>query len=188
MGLGSGLSCDISLNTSLTPDERRRYQDPLVIRKLLNEARTIGILGLSSDPQRASYFVANYLQKEGYHILPINPRATNILGKRCYPDIASLPDSPAVDILEVFRPASEIPAIVEAFLTTRIPAIWLQLRLVDLPSAERARAAGRTVIMDKCLKMEHGRYAGTLNWGGMNTQIISARKAGTGPPKRQDAR
>ena len=177
MGPGTGISCDISLNTKLSPEERRRYQDPSTIRRILGTAKTIAVVGLSSDRQKASWFVANYLQSEGYRIIPINPTATEILGETCYPDVASLPDDLRVDVLDVFRPPKEIPAIVDQALTKDIPVLWFQLRLVDMPSAAKAASAGRTVIVDKCVKMEHGRYTGQLNWAGMNTEIISARKA-----------
>jgi len=175
VGSGSGIACDIALNTDLTPEERRRFQDPATIMRLLRTSRTIAIVGLSSDPQKASSFVATYLQKAGYRIIPVTPRPGVILGEPTAPDLASLP-VPA-DLVVVFRPGHECPDVARQAIAAGIPAIWFQLRIRAQPAAEQAAAAGLTVVLDRCIKMEHGRYAGTLHWGGMNTEIISARKA-----------
>jgi uncharacterized protein len=174
MGSGTGLSCDISLNTVLNEEQRAIYQNPATIQRILDESKTIGIYGLSADPQKASYFVASYLKAHGYRIVPINPNATEILGEKCYPDIASVPDK--LDMLDIFRRASDVPPLIDAAIEKKIPVVWLQLRIINLPAAEKARAAGLTVILDKCVKMEHGRYKGGLNFAGMNTEIISARR------------
>lgn len=175
MGSGTGLSCDISLNTVLTEEQRAIYQNPITIQKLLTESKTIAIYGLSTDTQKASYFVASYLKSHGYRIIPINPNATEILGEKCYPDIASIPEK--IDILNIFRRASEVGPLIDDAIAKKIPAIWLQLRIINLPAAEKARAAGIEVVLDKCIKMEHGRYFGGLNFAGMNTEIVSARRA-----------
>jgi predicted CoA-binding protein len=179
MGLGPGAACAVSLNTSLTPEQRALYQDVAQINRLLEAARTIAVVGLSSDRQKASFFVAGYLQDEGYRIVPVNPKGGEILGEKVYPDVASIPFP--VDVVDIFRPPAEVAAIVDQVIArkengTDAPAIWMQLRLVNLPAAEKARAAGLTVIADKCVKMEHGRYGGTLHFAGMNTEIISAKK------------
>jgi predicted CoA-binding protein len=179
MGSATGVSCSVSLNTSLTPEQRARYQDVAQINRLLGTAKTIVIVGLSSDRQKASYFVAGYLQDEGYRIVPVNPKAETILGEKVYPDVASIPFP--VDLIDIFRPPQEIDEIVTQAIARKekgidSPAIWMQLRLTNLPAAERAQAAGLTVVADKCVKMEHGRYHGGLHFAGMNTEIISARK------------
>jgi predicted CoA-binding protein len=179
MGFGSGVSCAVSLNTSLTPEQRARYQDVAQINNLLETSKTIACVGLSSDRQKASYFVAGYLQDEGYRIVPVNPKADVILGEKVYPDIASIPFP--IDIIDIFRPPQDVDAIVDQAIARKLkgidsPAIWMQLRIVNLPAAERAQAAGLTVIIDKCVKMEHGRYHGGLHFAGMNTEIITARK------------
>ena len=179
MGFGSGAACAVSLNTSLTAEQRARYQDVGQINHLLESARTIAIIGLSSDRQKASFFVAGYLKDEGYRIVPVNPKADVILGEKVYPDLASIPFP--VDIVDIFRPPQDIGAIVDQAIARKergidSPAIWMQLRLINLPAAERALAAGLAVIVDKCVKMEHGRYGGNLHLAGMNTEIISARK------------
>ena len=179
MGSGTGISCSVSLNTSLTPEHRARFQDVAQINRLLDTAKTIALVGLSSDRQKASYFVAGYLKDEGYRIVPVNPKAETILGEKVYPDIASIPFP--VDIIDIFRPPQDVDEIVNQAIARKqkgidSPAIWMQLRITNLPAAERALAAGLTVIVDKCVKMEHGRYRGGLHFAGMNTEIISARK------------
>lgn len=175
MGSGSSVVCDITLNTTLTDEERRRFQDPGTITRLLATSRTIAIVGLSTDPQKASQFVATYLQKAGYRIIPVTPRSGTILGEKTFPDLTQLPMP--VDIAVIFRPGHECLAVTEQAIAAKVPAIWFQLRIQAKAAAERAAAAGLTVVLDKCIKMEHGRFAGTLHWGGMNTELISARKA-----------
>ena len=175
MGSGSGAVCAITLNTVLTPEQQALYQDSGCIRDILEQARTIAIVGLSAERQKASYFVATYLKREGYRIIPVNPRGGTILGETVYPDLQSIPDK--VDLVDVFRPAAELPGIVEQAIAIGAKAIWTQLRIIDLQAAETARSAGLNVVMDKCVKMEHGRFFGGLHWAGMNTEIISARRA-----------
>jgi hypothetical protein len=175
MGPGPGVACAITLNSALTPEQQRLYQDPLVIQRLLRDTGTIAIVGLSSDPQRASWFVASYLKKEGYGIIPVNPKADQILGEKAYPDLASIPGP--VDMVEVFRPAAECLEIARQAVAIKAKALWLQLKLVNIEAAECAARSGLTVVVDRCVKMEHGRYFGRLHWAGMNTEIISARKA-----------
>jgi uncharacterized protein len=175
MGPGPGIACAVTLNSALTPEERKRYQDPLVIQRILREARTIAIVGLSSDPQRASWFVASYLKKEGYRVIPVNPKADRIVGEKAYPDLGSIPEP--VDLVDVFRPAAECLAVAEQAVAIGAKALWLQLRLINLEAAALAAGRGLSVVVDRCVKMEHGRYSGRLHWAGMNTEIISARKA-----------
>ena len=179
MGSGPGVSCAVTLNTSLTPEQRARFQDVAQINHLLDTSKTIALVGLSSDRQKASYFVAGYLKDEGYRIVPVNPKADTILGEKVYPDVASIPFP--IDLIDIFRPPQDVDEIVNQAIARRqkgidSAAIWMQLRIVNLPAAERALAAGLTVIVDKCVKMEHGRYRGGLHFAGMNTEIISARK------------
>ena len=179
MGPGPGVACAVTLNSSLTPAQQRLYQDPFVIQRILRETRTIAIVGLSTDPQRASWFVASYLKKEGYRIIPVNPKADAILGEKAYPDLASIPGP--VDLVDVFRPASECLSVARQAVAIKAKALWLQLKLVNIEAAELAARNGMSVVVDRCIKMEHGRYSGGLHWGGMNTEIISARKARLSP-------
>jgi predicted CoA-binding protein len=144
------------------------------IRRLLRESRTIAMVGLSSDPAKASQFVGTYLQHEGYRVVPVNPRAGKILGERTWPDVASIPFP--VDLVDVFRPGRECVAVAEQAIAAGVPAIWFQLRIDALEAAELAERAGLAVVLDRCVKMEHGRWAGSLHWAGMNTEIVSARK------------
>ena len=174
MGLGTSLSCDISMNTVLNEEERRLYQHPQQIRQLLTESKTIAMVGLSDKPHRPSHFVATYLQMEGYKIIPVNPRITETLGEKAYPDLKSVPEP--IDIVDIFRHPAECDALVEEAIEIGAKAVWMQLSIVNRKAAKRALENGLQVIMDKCVKMEHGRYNGSLHWVGMNTEIISAKK------------
>jgi predicted CoA-binding protein len=115
------------------------------------------------------------LQYEGYRIIPVNPRATEILGEKAYPDLLSIPEP--VDMVDVFRSADECPAIAEQAVAIGAKGLWLQLRVISYEAAQIAEAGGLQVVMDRCVKMEHGRYNGSLHWVGMNTELITARKA-----------
>lgn len=155
-----------------------RWQRPEDIGALLRSARTIAIVGLSADPQKASNFVATYLKRAGYRVIPISPKGGEILGERVYPDLASI--GAPVDIVDVFRPAKDCPGVVEQAIAAQAKAVWIQLGIVSLEAGERAEAAGLAVVMDKCVKMEHGRRSGTLHWAGMNTGVVTAKKARIG--------
>jgi predicted CoA-binding protein len=166
------LTCSIRLNTSLTTEQRERFQDTRTIRDLLAKAKTVAIVGLSADKYKASNMVGSYLQDESYRIIPVNPRAEEILGEKSYPDLKSIPEK--IDIVDIFRPASEVPAIVDEAIEVGADAVWMQLKLHDIPAAEKAQKHGLKVVADRCIKMEHGRYCGALHWAGMNTELVSA--------------
>ena len=170
-----GVACEITLNTELTADERRRFQNPATIRRILADSKTIAVVGLSSDRQKASHFIATYLQRAGYRVIPVNPRGGTVLGETVYPDLASVPVP--VDLAVIFRRGQEAGRMAAQAIAARVPRIWFQLRIPVRDAADRAAAAGLDVVMDKCIKMEHGRFGGTLAWAGMNTEIVSARKA-----------
>ena len=174
MGPGSGISSAIRLSSALTPDQRELYQNPVDIKRVLNEFRTVAIVGLSSDDQKASFFVASYLRSAGYQIVPINPRADSILGRKVYRSLLDIPFP--VDVVDVFRPAAECTELVEQAITIKAKGFWQQLRIINLPAAERARSAGLIAVVDKCMKMEHGRYSGGLHEAGMNSELVSARR------------
>lgn len=174
MDADPGFSCEITLNTLLTDDERRRFQSPAVIRRVLADSKTIAVVGLSNERQRASHFVATYLQRAGYRVVPVRPGGDTILGETAYPDLDSIPFP--VDLAVVFRRGRETLDVAVQAIAARVPRIWFQLRIPALEAAERAAAAGLEVVLDKCIKMEHGRFGGTLAWAGMNTEIVSARK------------
>lgn len=176
MGFGTSIACDISMNTRLTAEERKLYQDTETIRNLLHTVKTVAIVGLSDKKERASNFVASYLKSEGYRIIPVNPMVKEVFGEKSYPDLKSIPVP--VDIVDIFRRADEIVPIVKQAIEIKAKAIWMQLQIVNREAADLARANGLTVIMDKCIKIEHGRFIGTLHWAGMNTEIITAKKGG----------
>jgi hypothetical protein len=161
------------MNTIL-PEEARQYMDPGVIRTILSATKTIAIVGLSPKPERPSYYVGTYLQSEGYRVIPVNPRATEILGEKSYPDLLSIPEP--VDLVDVFRNPDECVEIARQAVQIKAKSLWLQLRIVNMDAAKIAEQGGLHVIMDRCIKIEHGRYSGSLHWVGMNTEIISARR------------
>jgi predicted CoA-binding protein len=169
------ISADITMNTLLTPEQRDRYQNPRTIQNLLRSAKTIAVVGLSTEKTKASNMVASYLQDEGYRVIPVHPKAEKILGETCYPDLRSIAEE--VDVVDIFRPAHEVAGIVDDAIAIGAKAVWMQLRIIDLEAADRAIEAGLIAVVDRCIKMEHGRYAGALHWAGMNTEVISARRA-----------
>lgn len=168
----------MSLNSILTPEQDAAYADPQTIQRLLRETKTVALVGLSKDLQKASHFVATYLQSEGYRVIPVNPTVQGtLLGEPVYPTLLDIPEDVQVDLVDVFRGASHAPEIARQAVRIGAKALWLQLRIVSDEAAELARDAGLDVVMDRCVKMEHGRYAGSLHWVGMNTGILTARKA-----------
>jgi predicted CoA-binding protein len=175
MGSGSGPVCDISLNTKLTPAQRALYQDTRVIRSVLGSAKVVAMVGMSTESTKPSNMVASYLQDEGFRVIPVHPKAESILGEKAYRSLADIPFP--VDVVDVFRPASEVASIVDEAIKIGAKAVWCQLRIVDFVAADKALAAGLSVVLDKCMKMEHGRFGGALHWAGMNTEVISARRS-----------
>jgi len=153
-----------------------RYQDPLTIQRVLHSAKTIAIVGLSPNELRASYFVGYYLRRHGYRVIPVNPRETEILGQACY---ASLPDVPVpVDVVDVFRTPDALPPIARETVRIGAGALWCQFGVINEEGAKIAENGGVTVIMDRCLKVEHARYVGRMHWLGFNTQRITSVRAG----------
>lgn len=174
MGSGPSLACDLTLNSALTPELSAKYQNPDVVRRVLAETETIAIIGLSTKPNKASQFVATYLRYQGYRLIPVHPKAGEVMGEKAYPDLESIPDD--VDLVDVFRPAAECPGYARQAAAIGADAFWMQLGIVSPEAAEIADAAGLDVVMDRCAKMEHGRYSGQMHWAGMNTGIISAKR------------
>jgi uncharacterized protein len=174
MGSGSSLAVDVGMNTVLDEAQRAQYMDPAVIRTALSTNKTIAIVGLSPKPERPSYYVGTYLLSEGYRVIPVNPRATEILGQKSYPDLLSIPEP--VDMVNVFRQPEECPEVARQAVQIGAKTLWLQLRVISFEAAEIAAQAGLHIVMDRCVKIEHGRYSGSLHWVGMNTEIISARR------------
>jgi predicted CoA-binding protein len=153
-----------------------RYQDALTIQRVLHTARTIAIVGLSSNELRASYFVGYYLKRHGYQVIPVNPRETAILGETCYPSLLDVPVP--VDVVNVFRAPDALPDIARQAVKIRAGALWCQFGVINAEGAQIAEDGGMTVIMDRCLKVEHARYVGRMNWLGFNTERITSVRAG----------
>jgi len=129
------------------------------IDEILASARTIAVVGLSEKPDRESHMVARYLQANGYRIIPVNPAVAEVLGERGYPDLASIPPEVAIDVVDIFRKPEFIPGIVDAAIARGARAVWMQLGLADNAAAQKARAAGLAVVMDRCMKVEHARWS-----------------------------
>jgi len=125
------------------------------LAEILSSARTIAVVGLSSKRYRPSYGVAEYLQRAGYRIIPVNPQETEVLGERCYPDLDSVPE--AVDIVDIFRRSEYVPEIVEAAIRCGAKTVWMQESVVNEAAARRAEAAGLKVVMDRCILKDHRR-------------------------------
>jgi len=153
-----------------------RFQDPLTIQRVLHTARTIAIVGLSDNELRASYFVGYYLKRHGYHVIPVNPRQTGILGQKCYPSLLDVPEP--VDIVDVFRAPDALPGIAREAVAIQAGALWCQFGVINEEGAQIAEDGGVAVIMDRCLKVEHARYMGRMHWLGFNTQRITSVRSG----------
>src|SRR5579872_2318373 len=157
MGSGPSLVGDISMNSILNEEQHLKYQDPGIIRRILSTSKTIAIVGLSPRSERPSHFVGSYLNSEGYRVIPVNPAAKEIFGQKAYPDLLSIPDR--VDVVDVFRQPEECVEIARQAVKIGARALWLQLRVVNFEAARIAEEGGLDVIMDRCIKIEHGRYS-----------------------------
>jgi predicted CoA-binding protein len=151
------------------------------LRRILGSNRTIAVVGLSPQWHRPSFFAAKYMQSHGYRIVPVNPGATEILGERSYPSVtaaaqALAADGVKIDMVDCFRRSEDIPPIADEAIAIGARCLWLQLGVIHEAAAAKARAAGLEVVMDRCVKIEHARLFGGLNWAGVNTRVISARR------------
>jgi uncharacterized protein len=153
-----------------------RYQDPLVMQRVLREAKTIAIVGLSGNPLRASNFVGFYLQRHGYRIIPVNPREPEILGEKSYANLRDVPGP--VDIVNVFRAPAAVPEIAREAVAIHARCLWCQFTVISEEGARIAEDGGLAVVMDRCIKVEHARYAGRMHWLGFNTQRITSVRSG----------
>jgi uncharacterized protein len=152
--------------------------------RILNQTRTIAVVGASANPARASHFVATYLLSSStdYTVWFVNPRETSILGRPVYPSLADLPESP--DLVDVFRRSEELPAVAADAIAIGAQTFWAQLGLRNLEAAGTAHQAGLAVVMDRCLKIEHARFAGGLHLAGFDTGVISSRRPSRPGPSR----
>jgi uncharacterized protein len=153
-----------------------RYQDPLTIQRVLHTAKTIAIVGLSKNELRASNFVGYYLKRHGYQVIPVNPRESEILGQTSYPSLLEVPVP--VDVVNVFRAPDALPQIARDAVAIGAGALWCQFGVINAEGARIASDGGVTVIMDRCLKVEHARYVGRMHWLGFNTGRITSVRTG----------
>ncbi len=150
--------------------------DMLSLRRILCSCRTVAIVGLSDQWHRPSHFVGKYLQQLGWRVVPVNPRCDSILGEKCYARLEDIPFP--VDMVDVFRKPEDLPPIAASAVTIGARCLWQQLGVANARADALARAAGLDSVMDRCVKIEYARLFGGLNWVGVNTGVVSARRAG----------
>ena len=161
----------------MTPSfDLTRYQDALTIQRVLHNARTVAVVGLSKNELRASYFVGYYLKRHGYRVIPVNPRESEILGEKCFRSLLDVPGH--VDVVNVFRTPDAVPAIAAEAVEKRAGSLWCQFTVINEEGARIAEAGGVSVVMDRCIKVEHARYVGRMHWLGFNTEIITSVRGG----------
>jgi predicted CoA-binding protein len=144
------------------------------LRRILATSRTIAVVGLSADWYRPSYFAAKYMQEHGYRIVPVNPKYPEILGEVCYPSLTAIPFQ--VDMVDVFRRTADVLPIAHDAVRIGAKVLWQQLGVVNDQADQYAREHGLDSVMDRCVKIEHARLFGGLNWAGVNTRVVSARR------------
>lgn len=144
------------------------------IRSILKENKSIAVVGLSANWNRPSFFAAKYMQQKGYKIIPVNPRYSEILGEKCYKSLLDIEER--VDIVDCFRKSDDILPIANDAIKIKAKVLWMQLSVFNEDATVLSRNAGLKVVQDRCVKIEHARLFGGLNWVGVNTKIISAKK------------
>ena len=154
----------------------KRYQDPLEIQRALLGAKTVAVVGLSGNSLRASNFIGFYLKRHGYDVIPVNPREKEILGEECYGSLLDI--SVPVDIVNVFRNPEALPGIAKDAVAIGAKVLWCQFNVINEEGAHIAEEGGVSVIMDRCIKVEHARYIGRMHWLGFNTERITSIRRG----------
>ena len=154
----------------------RRYQDPVTIQRVLHNSRTVAIVGLSANELRASNFVGYYLRRHGYTVIPVNPREPEILGETSYRSLRDVPVP--VDIVDVFRAPEALPGIAQEAVDIGAKTLWCQFGVINDEGNCVAEDGGLTVVVDRCLKIEHARYVGRMHWLGFNTQRVTSVRSG----------
>jgi predicted CoA-binding protein len=144
------------------------------LRRILGQTRTIAVVGLSANWYRPSFFAAKYMQDYGYRIVPVNPSYQEVLGEKCYPSLRDLPHP--VDLVDCFRKPEEMVPIARDAVAIGAKVLWMQLGIVNEEAARIATDAGLEVVMNRCVKIERARLLGGLNWAGVNTGVISAKR------------
>ncbi len=142
--------------------------------RILTHYKNIAMVGLSPNPYRPSHFAAIYMLAEGYNIIPVNPGAKEILGRKCYASLKDIPEP--VDIVDIFRKPSDVPPLAQEAIEIGAKVVWMQLGVINEEAAATAQAAGLEVVMDRCVKIEHARFFGGLNLIGLNTGVITSRR------------
>jgi predicted CoA-binding protein len=132
--------------------------DDQLMKEILLSAKTIASVGLSSNQQKESYGIVSYLKEQGYHIIPVNPTADEILGEKSYPDLESVPEP--IDVVQVFRKPEDVPPVVDSAIKAGAKVVWMQEGIVNEEAAQKARAAGLQVVMDACMRVTHRRLIG----------------------------
>lgn len=153
-----------------------RYQDTDTIQRILYNAKTIAVVGLSSNQLRASYFVGFYLKRHGYRVIPVNPKEKEILGETSYPSLKDIPEH--IDVVNVFRAPAAVPAIAEEAASIGAGSMWCQFTVISPEGAAIAERGGVSVVMDRCIKVEHARYVGRMHWLGFNTNRVTSIRGG----------
>jgi len=148
--------------------------DIRTLRRILHDYKRVAMVGLSADWYRPSNFAAKYLLDRDFEVIPVNPKYDEILGQKCYPDLASIPGP--VDIVDLFQRPDRVPPFVDQAIEIGAKVVWMQLGIVNEEAAQKARDAGLEVVMDRCMKIEYARLYGGLNWLGVNTGVISAQR------------
>jgi predicted CoA-binding protein len=144
------------------------------LRSILTNCKTIAVVGISEQWHRPSYFVGKYLLEHGYRMIPVNPRYKEVLGQTCYPDLESVPTP--IDMVDVFRRSEELMPIAKQTLVIGAKVLWQQLTVCNHEAHDYVRDRGLTSVMDRCVKIEHARLFGGLNWMGVNTGMLSAKR------------
>jgi predicted CoA-binding protein len=156
--------------------ELAKYQDASTIQRVIHTARTVAVVGLSGNELRASNFVGYYLKRHGYTVIPVNPREKTILGETSYPSLRDVPVP--VDIVNVFRAPDALPGIARDAVAIKAGTLWCQFGVINAEGTKIAEDEGLTVVVDRCLKIEHARYVGRMHWLGFNTQRITSVRTG----------
>ena len=148
------------------------------LRRILKECRVLAIVGLSANWHRPSHFAAKYMLEHGYRVIPVNPQYQEVLGQKCYASLRDIPRSVVgrVDMVDVFRKTADVMPVAEDAIAIGARVLWQQLGVRNEEAAAKARAAGLETVMDRCVKIEHGRLFGGLSWVGVNTRVISSKR------------
>lgn len=150
--------------------------DSNTLRRILESCHTVAAVGLSDKIHRPSYFVGKYLLDHGYAVLPVNPTVNQVLGQKSYASITDIPKDISVDLVDCFRRPEQMPQLAEQAVAIGARVLWMQLGVVSEEAKTIAEAAGLSVVMNRCTKIEHARLFGGLNWAGVNTGLISSRR------------